>query len=276
MKNLSKHLKIRKNLINPLYNFTAIQWNNTESALSCLILILTLLIVLIILVSLSKSSRSMIHKASHIMLRQVFYNNKVGGYKYPSNKSQEIFVYQRRFPNLMDTFPHGSSYPFFYKFPIHLGYGQLPLTNQLQQNLHFSCSEGNRNIGKAYQRRNVYKSIIRHAFKYTQKNRKAVIQKLEKEGFEIWSIKSALKEIEYLVKQENEKGKPKNSKKSLERMLESKTVFTYILKDSLELMIEDWRMGSRNKVLQENLQIYKEVCQDYLNRINSIILNHQA
>eukprot|EP00826_Nyctotherus_ovalis_P046029 TRINITY_DN5154_c0_g1_i15.p1 TRINITY_DN5154_c0_g1~~TRINITY_DN5154_c0_g1_i15.p1 ORF type:complete len:158 (+),score=24.71 TRINITY_DN5154_c0_g1_i15:48-476(+) len=115
------------------------------------------------------------------------------------------------------------------------------------------------------------KSIIRHTFKHVQKNRKEMVGLLKKEGFEIDEIEVAFKEIAYLAKQESERGKPKNSKKALGKMLESKTIYTYILRESLMVMIESWQNGAKGKVLRENLQTYKEVCQEYYNKITSLV-----
>eukprot|EP00826_Nyctotherus_ovalis_P052276 TRINITY_DN6605_c0_g1_i15.p1 TRINITY_DN6605_c0_g1~~TRINITY_DN6605_c0_g1_i15.p1 ORF type:complete len:173 (-),score=18.88 TRINITY_DN6605_c0_g1_i15:110-628(-) len=124
---------------------------------------------------------------------------------------------------------------------------------------------------RAYEKRNVYKSIIRHAFKYIRSNREVIVDILKKEGFTLESILEAFDEIENLVRQENEKGKPKNAKKALEQMIESKCICAYILRESLKIMIENWNTGNKGKILRTNVQIYKEVCQDYHDKILEII-----
>lgn len=124
---------------------------------------------------------------------------------------------------------------------------------------------------KAYEKRNVYKSIIRHTFKYIQDNNWHIIVMLRNQGFTIESIETALQDIELLAKQENEKGKPKNSRKTLNKMLESKSVYTYILKESLEIMINNWRSGTKGKVQRKNVQIYNQVCEEYYNKAISLL-----
>ena len=124
---------------------------------------------------------------------------------------------------------------------------------------------------KAYERRNVYKSIIRHTFKYIQKNKEKIFKSLIKERFTRGSIESAMERIAELAKQENERGQPKGSKKALHEMLQSKTIYAYILRESLAVMIEDWKNGIIGKVLQENLHVYKQVCEEFYSRAMGLI-----
>lgn len=173
--------------------------------------------------------------------------------------------------------PYTSPYPFLNAMPLVPEYDQFPISHLNQeQNIPSEDLVPPKRHKNAYERRNVYKSIIRHTSKYIQKNRREVTNKLKKEKFGEESIQVAFQEIEVSAKRENEKGKPKNSKKSLEEMLASKTIYAHILKESLELMINNWQRGSKGKVLRENLQTYKEVCEGYLTRINNIISNHQT
>jgi len=157
---------------------------------------------------------------------------------------------------------------------LHSEYNQFPLAmNHSSENNSNkpSASQSLVRFRKAYERRNVYKSIIRHTFKHIQKNKEKIFRLLIRERFTTGSIESAMERIAELAKQENERGKPKGSKKALAEMLQSKTIYAYILKESLAVMIEDWKNGINGKVLQENLQVYKQVCEEFYNRAMELI-----
>eukprot|EP00826_Nyctotherus_ovalis_P046030 TRINITY_DN5154_c0_g1_i4.p1 TRINITY_DN5154_c0_g1~~TRINITY_DN5154_c0_g1_i4.p1 ORF type:complete len:148 (-),score=30.11 TRINITY_DN5154_c0_g1_i4:48-491(-) len=116
--------------------------------------------------------------------------------------------------------------------PPLLGYSQAPPVYDIHPQYcrnEDSVQQVCRTPKRAYEKRNVYKSIIRHTFKHVQKNRKEMVGLLKKEGFEIDEIEVAFKEIAYLAKQESERGKPKNSKKALGKMLESKTIYLSLI-----------------------------------------------
>lgn len=182
-------------------------------------------------------------------------------------KIPQSLIYHRKFPALMDrlgTLPVRASLAERSQAARRNSQDEHSRDDDsLQENLKLSK--------RAYEKRNVYKSIIRHAFKHIRSNREVLVDILRKEGFALENILEAFDEIENLVRQENEKGKPKNAKKALEQMIESKCICAYILRESLRIMIENWNTGTKGKILRTNVQIYKEVCQDYHDRILDII-----
>jgi hypothetical protein len=118
----------------------------------------------------------------------------------------------------------------------------------------------------AYRRRNVYKAIIRRMFSCVQKNKKGIVALLEANGFEIEEIESAFVYVNQLNELDKQKGKSKRPQSTINKMLERRTIYTFILKETLDSMINGWDSGQTGKIMKENVQIYKEVCMKYYNR----------
>lgn len=126
---------------------------------------------------------------------------------------------------------------------------------------------------RAYDKRNVYKSIIRHMLKLIKKNSRRFITILEDSKFELEEIEESFRDVEYWAEQEKQKGKPKASKRAIEKMLTTKTIHSYILRETLKCMIQGWQNGNRKRILQENFEIYKEVCEEYYKKVDDLINN---
>lgn len=120
--------------------------------------------------------------------------------------------------------------------------------------------------GNAYKRRNVYKAIIRRMFSYIQKEKDSVVEMLRKIGFSMEEIDSAFLYIRHLNDLDKQKGKSKRPQNTINVILETKTIYTYILKETLWLMIQGWETGEKGKIMKDNVTIYKQVCEDYYNR----------
>jgi len=118
----------------------------------------------------------------------------------------------------------------------------------------------------AYRRRNVYKAIIRRMFSCVQKNKRAIVTLLEANGFKIEEIESAFIYVNQLNELDKQKGKSKRPQSTINKMLERRTIYTFILKETLDSMISGWDSGQTGKIMKENVQIYKEVCMKYYNR----------
>ncbi len=115
----------------------------------------------------------------------------------------------------------------------------------------------------AYKRRNVYKSIIRHMYSYIRKNRDDIIAVLEKNNFSVPEIEHAFFKISYLNDLEKQKGKSKKSQTTVKEIMKKRSIYTYILRETLNAMMQNWGMGRTGKISQENLYIYREVCENY-------------
>lgn len=129
---------------------------------------------------------------------------------------------------------------------------------------------------KAYDKRNVYKSIIRHMSKFTHKYRLHFTTTLKREGFLTEEVETAFNKVTSWAEQEKHKGKPKASKKAIEEMLGVKNIYTYMLRETLHFMIQGWQDGRKNRILKKNVDIYKDVCEEYYGRVNELINNQYA
>lgn len=123
----------------------------------------------------------------------------------------------------------------------------------------------------AYKRRNVYKSIVRHMFSYIRKNRESILRVLEGNGFTMPQIEHAFFKVNYLNDLERQKGKSKKSQTTVKKMLQKKTIYTFILRETLYAMMQNWKQGKTGKISQENLTIYKEVCESYYNKCVQVL-----
>lgn len=124
---------------------------------------------------------------------------------------------------------------------------------------------------RAYDKRNVYKSIIRCMLKFIKKNKQHFVGMLKDSGFGMTEIERGFGDVEDWAEQENQRGKPKASKKAIEEMLLVKSIHTYILRETLGFMIKGWENGHRRRILQENFEIYKEVCEEYFVKVQELI-----
>eukprot|EP00826_Nyctotherus_ovalis_P057773 TRINITY_DN7907_c0_g1_i16.p1 TRINITY_DN7907_c0_g1~~TRINITY_DN7907_c0_g1_i16.p1 ORF type:complete len:191 (+),score=43.31 TRINITY_DN7907_c0_g1_i16:314-886(+) len=129
---------------------------------------------------------------------------------------------------------------------------------------------------KAYDKRNVYKSIIRHMSKFTHKYHLHFTATLKREGFLTEEIETAFNKVTSWAEQEKHKGKPKASKKAIEEMLMVKNIYTYMLRETLHFMIQSWQDGRKNRILKKNVEIYKDVCEEYYGRVSELINNQNA
>ena len=119
------------------------------------------------------------------------------------------------------------------------------------------------NNSSAYMRRNVYKAIIRRMLSYIRGNKVEVLENLRSNGFELSSIEDAFHKVKSFNDLEKEKGNPKQSQVILKKIVEKRTPCTYILKETLRKMIEEWQNGKLGRISKDNLRIYKEVSAYY-------------
>lgn len=124
---------------------------------------------------------------------------------------------------------------------------------------------------KAYKRRNVYKSIIRHMNRYLREDRIKMTSLLENNGFSKEQIEKAYRSVKKVAERERTKGMPKKPKGVLNKILSCKNVFVYILQETLIQMINKCNQDQTNKILQKNIEIYRGVCQKYYNRCIEIL-----
>ncbi len=114
--------------------------------------------------------------------------------------------------------------------------------------------------GKAYKSRNVYKSIVRHLFSYIRKNREDIIRILKDAGFSMTEIEHSFFKINYYNDLEREQSNKKNSQATIKKMVSKRTIYTYILRETLNTMMHNWEQGKLGKVSESNSEVYKDVC----------------
>jgi len=116
---------------------------------------------------------------------------------------------------------------------------------------------------KVYEKRNVYKSIVRHMHNYFKENNREMTSILRNNGFEEEEIKRAYQLIKQISERQKVRGTPKKPKKALSIIISTKNIYTYILKETLSQMLNQWAVSKHSRVRENNIPIYKAVCQKY-------------
>lgn len=123
----------------------------------------------------------------------------------------------------------------------------------------------------AYKYRNVYKSVIRHLYVYTQDNKEKIQALLKEKGFGDEEIKTTLEIIKGYKSEDAPKEIEKGAKFRVEGMLRDKSIITYILKATLEYMIEKWKNERYGQLYKVNSTIYIEACTRFLKRTEELL-----
>lgn len=118
----------------------------------------------------------------------------------------------------------------------------------------------------SYMKRNVYKSILRAMLRYARSNEESMITELRDYKFSEEEIQKSLNVIKELNKKDEVWKNPKKSQNAINGMLTERTPCTYILKETLYSIMNNWTEGSVGRVSRNNLHTYKEVYQDFYNQ----------
>lgn len=113
--------------------------------------------------------------------------------------------------------------------------------------------------GSSYANRNVYKSILRNIEAYVKNNEADLINILTKNGYTNNKIITAFVKIGNYNKNERKRGNTKLSQLLIKKMLTKKTIFTYILRETLYAMIQQTERGSLGKIEEKSYKLYYEV-----------------
>ena len=132
-------------------------------------------------------------------------------------------------------------------------------------------SNGKPTSGGAYKRRNVYKSIIRHMYSYVRKNRDDIIKVLLAAKYLMSEIEHAFFEVSFYNDTEQEKGNRRQSQSTIKKMIDQRSIYTYILRETLNAMIRNWNEGKHGKVSSKNLGTYRDVCIAYYNEAAKVL-----
>ena len=133
-----------------------------------------------------------------------------------------------------------------------------------------------------YKHRNVYKSIIRHMHSCTRRQRNQLVAILSTSGFSMSEIEHAFYEIGCYNDMERQKGKKKISQSLVKHIASDKTIYTYVLRETLHSMLQSWQEGKYGRLTKKNVATYSEVCTKYYNETVRVlgqpaqILNFQS
>jgi len=114
-----------------------------------------------------------------------------------------------------------------------------------------------------YKHRNVFKSIIRHMHSVTRKQRTQLVGILLEAGFLMPDIEHAFYEIGCYNDMERQKGKKKISQSLVRRISTDKSIFTYILRETLGQMLSNWDQEKYGRLTKKNVGTYRDVCLKY-------------
>lgn len=115
----------------------------------------------------------------------------------------------------------------------------------------------------SYMKRNVYKSIVRAMFRYVKIYRAEIIKDLMANNFDQLSINQAFMEISLLNRKDAIWKNQKNSQAALINMVSIRKPCTYILRETIRKMVEEWKKGSIGRISKKNMGIYMEVYKDF-------------
>lgn len=129
--------------------------------------------------------------------------------------------------------------------------------------------------GTTYKCRNVFKSIIRHMYTYSKKNRDTLIAILLKAGYQATEIEHGFFELSNYSELEQHNVTKKQTERTVKKMVSKKSVFTYMIRECLQDLINKWENGKLGRVAENNLHIYKEVCKVYYNEAIKTLQNEE-
>lgn len=124
-----------------------------------------------------------------------------------------------------------------------------------------------------YKYRNVYKSIIRRMSANIQENKKQLTDFLIGMRFTLEDIEHAYSKVLCSKDTERKSGNKKMGPKLINDAVKDVTVYTYILKEALERMLNDWEDDKLGKVSKKNIETYKKVCIAYYEKVKKLLNN---
>lgn len=124
-----------------------------------------------------------------------------------------------------------------------------------------------------YKYRNVFKAVIRRMHTCIRKNKSGLVQILQTANFTFGEIERAFTRIAYYKNAERKSGKKRMSVRMIKEATQERSIYTFILKDALTSMLQDWNEGKLGRLTERNVTTYKKVCGSYLNQIAELLSN---
>eukprot|EP00826_Nyctotherus_ovalis_P058713 TRINITY_DN8096_c0_g1_i3.p1 TRINITY_DN8096_c0_g1~~TRINITY_DN8096_c0_g1_i3.p1 ORF type:complete len:245 (-),score=36.33 TRINITY_DN8096_c0_g1_i3:177-911(-) len=126
-------------------------------------------------------------------------------------------------------------------------------------------------VGQAYDYRNVYKSVIRHLYNFTKTNKKKLREILKSKGYEDKKIRIAFETIRQYRPPDRPKDIERKSQYRIEQIIKAKSIFTFILKETLVFMLDKWEDGEFGQLFEANTQLYVDACKKLLDEVNRVL-----
>ncbi len=111
--------------------------------------------------------------------------------------------------------------------------------------------------------RYVYKCVVRHMNVYIRKNREDIVSILIRLGFTMCDIEHAFFTISCQSDTVGKKGCDKTSLRIVNKMIIARSIYTYILRETLYAILQNWQGGKVGKVAGKNIELYKDACQAF-------------
>lgn len=122
-----------------------------------------------------------------------------------------------------------------------------------------------------YRYRNVFKAVIRRMHTCTRKKKESLTLVLQNAGYNINEIEHAYGRITYYKNAEKKGGKKRMSIRTIKEAAQEVSIYTYLLKDALSDMLEDWNARRLGRLTKKNVAIYQKVCSIYLKHIEELL-----
>lgn len=113
--------------------------------------------------------------------------------------------------------------------------------------------------GSSYKNRNVYKSILRNLEAYVKNNNSDICQILTQNGYTTEEMEHAFAKIRSYNTDERKRGYSKQSQSLIKKMLMKKTIYTYILRETLFAMKQNSEKGKLGRIDEKSYDLYFEV-----------------
>ena len=105
----------------------------------------------------------------------------------------------------------------------------------------------------------------------TQDKKNIIHEKLEKVGYCSKEIEEAFEYIKNCSEVERKNGVRKLAPNLIRMSTKSYSIYTCLLKESVEDMLYDWKLESFGRVSKNNISIYKHICELCLNKADELI-----
>lgn len=125
---------------------------------------------------------------------------------------------------------------------------------------------GCEDIPKSYKRRNVCKSVLRRICQSVRSDNETILKALREARYREEAMEKGYHEVLAFFDAEKQREVSERAHLVLEAILKKKTVHTFILRDMLSKMLEEWKGGENGKIAGKNLEIYRNVCAYYYQR----------